>query len=89
MAADIYFTAQADAATVRQANELVRSADMILRAIQSVRAEIRMAERTGEFTGRMHDRWTSMCEGRNGIIREWQVLTGRQWETHGTNLTRA
>lgn len=61
------------------AAELAASADMTLRAIDSVRRQIKAADRAGEFTGRLHDHWSSLVEGRNGIIREWQVLTGRQW----------
>lgn len=92
MAAETYYLAEIARRDAAKANDLASTAHALLRAISATRRELARTEAAGDprcEAHRIKDRWMSACDSRNWIIRQWQDLTGRQWETYGDNLTRA
>lgn len=87
MAASAYFTATEAVRFATEANRLARDAHALLRAIDGIRAQIR-SDVSRERADQLTNAWNATAESRNGVIRRWQTLTGRQWDTHGDNHTR-
>lgn len=87
MASEIYFVAQVAAQRARQANQLAYCADSMAPRISAVRRAIATDPR-GPLVDSLHADWDRFVAARELYISQWQTLTGRQWDTHGDNLTR-